>query len=233
MEVLLGGIVTLVVTFVVQVVVVPRVQAHTRFRQRWEDDVVELRTLVEDELPEALKELRAVGRVMYKMFELLTEDPTPDQREQLQRACEASREQYHHGYQKCNNALTRLSRLEGRLSLVHRRAELWRRLRMHRMKLQLAVYGGNLFMPPDSTSMRDGWDKAWSRIDKAYDTLTNTTKIVIQNTRPPRTYPVRRLCRWLRRKLTRHEPARARLVPAPSVSNGQHDEPSPSVDDSP
>ena len=45
---------TLAGTVLVQLVVVPVVQARTRGRERWEKDVLSLAALLEEELPRAL-----------------------------------------------------------------------------------------------------------------------------------------------------------------------------------
>ncbi|QGN47946.1 hypothetical protein GKC29_14540 [Micromonospora sp. WMMC415] len=53
MTVLVGGLVTLAVTCVVQILVVPWVQGRGRRRERWEKDVTELLVVFEEEVPAA------------------------------------------------------------------------------------------------------------------------------------------------------------------------------------
>src|SRR3954470_1624710 len=54
MQVLLGGLVTLAVTAVVQILIIPWVQRRNRRRERWERDVIELETLLHHELRGAI-----------------------------------------------------------------------------------------------------------------------------------------------------------------------------------
>jgi hypothetical protein len=58
-----GVVGTLLVTLLIQAVVVPRVQAYTRRLERWEDDLAELSSVVEEQLPRALKNYRTTAGV--------------------------------------------------------------------------------------------------------------------------------------------------------------------------
>ena len=62
-SVLLGGLITLAVTALVQIVIIPWVQVRTRRRDRWEKDVIELDVLIRWELPSLLSRQRdaAIG----------------------------------------------------------------------------------------------------------------------------------------------------------------------------
>jgi len=53
-QILLGGGITLAGTVLVQVYVIPHVQARTRGRERWEEDVDELVSSLDDKLPRTL-----------------------------------------------------------------------------------------------------------------------------------------------------------------------------------
>ncbi|MFC0100219.1 hypothetical protein ACFFKH_22185 [Micromonospora marina] len=57
MNLLLGGLITLVVTALVQIFVIPRVQRYNRRVERWEKEITELANLLEEDLPRALKTL--------------------------------------------------------------------------------------------------------------------------------------------------------------------------------
>ncbi|GGM41230.1 hypothetical protein ACFFX1_12865 [Dactylosporangium sucinum] len=54
--VFIGGGLALVSTTVVQVIVVPWAQARIRRRERWEDNLHELSKLLEEELPQAIRD---------------------------------------------------------------------------------------------------------------------------------------------------------------------------------
>lgn len=49
MNVLLGGVITLAATCLVQIFVIPWVQARSRRREKWEKDVAELLVVFEEE----------------------------------------------------------------------------------------------------------------------------------------------------------------------------------------
>lgn len=73
-----GGFITLAGTAVVQVIVIPQVQARTRRRERWENDVMELAALVDEELPPAIRGYHSadvVARVFRRLYR-------PDRREE-------------------------------------------------------------------------------------------------------------------------------------------------------
>ncbi|WP_406036620.1 hypothetical protein OG799_19410 [Micromonospora sp. NBC_00898] len=53
-EVVFGGAVTLAGTLVVQLFVIPAVQARTRGQERWERDILELAAVIEEEFPRSL-----------------------------------------------------------------------------------------------------------------------------------------------------------------------------------
>jgi hypothetical protein len=55
LPVIVGAGLTLVATLAVQILVVPLIQARTRQRERWVDDVIELRGILEDQLPSAIE----------------------------------------------------------------------------------------------------------------------------------------------------------------------------------
>jgi hypothetical protein len=46
---LIGGLITLIGTILVQILIIPSVQRRTRKRERWERDITELQTLMENE----------------------------------------------------------------------------------------------------------------------------------------------------------------------------------------
>jgi hypothetical protein len=61
MQVLLGGLITLAITAVVQIVIIPWVQRRSRARERWEKDVLEMESLLQDELPSVLRAMGEAG----------------------------------------------------------------------------------------------------------------------------------------------------------------------------
>lgn len=201
MEILLGGLITLAVTFVTQVFVVPRVQASSRLLQRWEEDVRGLRTLLEDELPEAIRELRRTGESLLFLLELRkTEDVNLERWEEMFRE---DKEAYRNAYSTCRDLITRLSRLEGRLSLLNRKAEFWRQLFWHRAHLQLAMYSPEIYpLYRQEKPSRDeaDWKAALTLLEKRHRDLTTAARRLVETMRPPPTYPIRRVRKQLVRR---------------------------------
>ncbi|HET8684093.1 MAG TPA: hypothetical protein VFM54_19805, partial [Micromonosporaceae bacterium] len=57
-NVLVGGLITLIGTILVQILIIPSVQRRTRKRERWERDITELQTLMEADFPKHFRTLR-------------------------------------------------------------------------------------------------------------------------------------------------------------------------------
>jgi len=58
-QLLLGSLITLAITAVVQIFIIPRVLTRDRRRERWERDVIELHALLRDELPDMIVAARS------------------------------------------------------------------------------------------------------------------------------------------------------------------------------
>lgn len=58
-DLLLGGLITLAGSAVVQVVIVPWVTAQRRHRERWEDTIIELLSVVDLKYADAISRLRS------------------------------------------------------------------------------------------------------------------------------------------------------------------------------
>jgi hypothetical protein len=56
-DLLIGGLITLTVTAIVQILVVPRVHQQNQRLERWEKDILELRAIVMERVPRALANL--------------------------------------------------------------------------------------------------------------------------------------------------------------------------------
>ncbi len=57
-NVLIGGLITLIGTILVQILIIPSVQRRTRKRERWERDITELQNLMEVDFPKHFRTLR-------------------------------------------------------------------------------------------------------------------------------------------------------------------------------
>ncbi|MEV0898366.1 hypothetical protein [Actinoplanes sp. NPDC049802] len=108
MNVLLGGLITLAVTALVQILIIPWVQRRTRRLERWEKDMVELATLLHEELPQAVSDAyqTAVLHFSVKDSELHEEEFRKEMSDQH------------------NAAIIELHKLTTRMHLLNRRVRL-------------------------------------------------------------------------------------------------------------
>ena len=73
----LGASLAFLAAVLIQALVIPWVQSRTRMRERWEDSVVELASLVEEQLPRAMREL-LMAVDTERVFHSIKGDPNVD-----------------------------------------------------------------------------------------------------------------------------------------------------------
>jgi hypothetical protein len=176
----IGGIVltaagTLATSALVQVFVVPRAQAWTRGRERWERDMEDLAALLEEQLPRALDGYQSAGslvrlvRGMERADALRYSGYNPDTaREIVERLSNDRRE--------ANAAVGRemgdLKKLIGRARRLNRDAQYWRDLENGRTTLRVALLMVNHDGSEDPNQVSDGeWDRAWDAVTRACESL--------------------------------------------------------------
>lgn len=200
MDALIGGLVTLVVTFLVQVFVIPSVQARTRNRERWENDVIELRTLIHEELPQAHRELGFAGGSV-SIFEGYRGDSKYNA-DKLEELIRDQRKRLNVAHERCFEMQTRLSRLEGRASLVNRRDPYWRKLTLARHRYDTLLYSVYQITNSDSISeskLNDTLDE----LRAAHSDLANISREITDTLKPPPRRIIRMLYYRTRRALHR------------------------------
>lgn len=214
MSLLLGGLITLAVTAVVQILIIPWVQRRNRIRERWEKDVIELITLFDEELGEPLRRFR------YEMLRLSdaqerTRRRPGERRPDPDDETERLRDGASHAWDALDALTTRMTNLTFRVIRVNQAAPRWGVLMRHTMKISSACaqlnpspWGLGFDSDRDAllaslAAMADGRMDAVRLLQRITDSMT-----------PPRTYPARRFAAWGRRQPAR---LRARLRRTPAV----------------
>jgi transcriptional regulator of heat shock response len=196
-ELIAGGLVTLTVTFLVQVFVIPHVQARIRNRERWESDVIDLHTLVEEEIPRSNAALHSAGYELRYLSEWKQRDDI--NKDRLNEALESATSTFRETRTLGNELMARLSRLEKRVQRIRRRDQFWRRLTLMRIALHVALWDvENDGLPGEKRMSHEEWIDAWEKVRDRLNTLQKLIEIITNPIRPPR----RRLLRRAHRRLS-------------------------------
>lgn len=197
---IVGGLITLAGSAVVQVVVVPWVTTRRRHRERWEDSVIELLSVLEVELPIALRQLRRPAIGLQQVNQRLADTDTWDAHRP---PLDALKSQYTAEAAEMNDRLNDLRahafRLTERVMLYNKSATFWPEFALKLFELEASL----MSLDSDSASFDQQWNEAHDRRAE----LVKKIKVVSQGMRPPRPRPLRRVTRPLRRR----EPDRPEL----------------------
>lgn len=161
--ILLGGVVALAATTIVQLYLVPRVIARIRGRERWERRVLELATLLEDELPLAIDQCRRTGSDV-RLFERLLDDENYDQAK-VQAAVSEARTNFDEANRIVGEQMARLQKLTVHVEQMNSDATYWTELNLTRSRLKAAVFDA-VDDRPDAPAVSDEQlEKAWDTVD--------------------------------------------------------------------
>ena len=162
--ILLGGGVTLAATTIVQLYMVPHVIARIRGRERWEQRVLDLAMLLEDELPRALDQWRRASSDV-RLFGRLLGDETYDQAK-VQAAVSEARTDSDEANRSVGEQMARLQKLTVQAKQMNSDATYWDELSLSRSHLQAAVLAAGNDRP--APKMNDEQlEKAWDGVDQA------------------------------------------------------------------
>ncbi|MEU4237917.1 hypothetical protein [Actinoplanes sp. NPDC026619] len=118
MNLLLGGLITLAVTALVQIMIIPWVQQRNRRMERWEDDLNELTNILREEIPPAyFKATVAVSQ----FYTLRREDPSDQHEDALARTSAA----FDRDRDELWRHVVRANLLKRRIRLVRRDSPYW------------------------------------------------------------------------------------------------------------
>jgi hypothetical protein len=180
---LVGASATLVVTCLVQIFVVPRVQAHTRRRERWERSVDELVTVLDEELPRALNGYRSASVGIRIAPRWWRDDAETDQQKREALLAEWSRE-HREADRVVGENMARLGFLVRRISRLRPSAPYWGRLQARMLSLRVALWEvepwGDATTPDDDT-----WEAAWEKITAQREKLFEVVKQIADPPKPP------------------------------------------------
>ena len=194
MSLLLGGLITLAVTAVVQILIIPWVQRRNRIRERWERDVIELLTLLDEELGEPVSRLRYEVQRLSDAQDRVPRRAGPDVDVETLRA-DAIR-----AWEALDALTTKMTNLTFRVIRVNRAAPDWSHLVGHTMGISRAVaqlnprpWGGGVDRDRESTRA------ALSAINDHSSGAARLLQRIGVSMTPPRTYPMRRIAARIRR----------------------------------
>ena len=204
-NVLIGGLITLAVTAMVQILIIPWVQRRTRRLERWEDDVIELAALFEEQMP--MLTVRFSRPLwdwqLYRLDAVDTSRPE-DVREAAAQRLPSLKDEATRAYQECWDQSVRAIQLVDRVRLVSPSAAVWDDLARLVADLHLAIVGvyvdGRLEKdgPPVPRGQLDA--AQFSPVWNALDALKATLGPVRTSMRPPRSHPARRARHWVTKR---------------------------------
>lgn len=179
---LLGGLITLAVTALVQIVIIPWVQVHTRRRERWEKDVIELDTLLRWEFPRLLADAKWRGQEVRSLGKY--DEASSPEFEAAEKAAD-----------KLFDQARRVRVLENRVRLERRKSGFW--LRMGQLVGDAAasvIEAGACFTLEVSRLPAERWQDVWL---EAEERLRLATELLSQIAIPMVPPPTNVIQRWL------------------------------------
>lgn len=194
-------VVTIIASVVVQAVLVPAVQARTRRRERWEEQLNQLWDLITDQLQRSVDEFRLTAVGERHLAQVIKAGLPIDKQE---RADEEMRKRYDErraAQEAVEKQLTSVVLLAARLGRVQPRSRYWAQVdgRVLAYRYHLPNYlwaAGGLFDPQDDEAL----DKLWEEQDDAREVLIKLLEPTVDRQAPPRQHPLDRWP-WLRRWL--------------------------------
>jgi len=188
LPVILGAILTLAGTLIVQILAVPPIQARTRQRERWEDDVIELRAILEESLPNAIERFRHNLYVELNSKALLDIDNLNSQQLQLARQMQdKDREAAREAEETLRQLITRVELRLNRIDHHRPTAPYWNPLRSLERRLRLNYF--------DVTALRyeaaldisnyDDWSARWKPLNDTGQQLHREIEKLSRSMKPP------------------------------------------------
>jgi hypothetical protein len=170
--ILLGSGLTLAATTVAQLYVIPRYLARTRGRERWEQQVVDLAALLEEQLPRAIDRYRAAASDVRMVGELRGDDDYDQAKVEAALADAGTEARLANG--ALGEQMARLQSLTTHARQVNPDAAYWDELalRHHELRASLSDFDGHQPGRPDLD--HEQWAKAWDTVDQARRQMLET-----------------------------------------------------------
>ena len=224
---LLGGGVALAATAIVQLYLVPHVIARIRGRERWEQRVLDLAALLEDELPRAIDRCRRASSDV-RLFERLLGDETYDQA-RVQTAVSEARTDSDEANRILTEQMVRLQKLTVQVKQMNPDATYWTELTNRCFHLRAAVLAASDDRP-DAQVMDDAQlEKAWDAVDQAREQMLDKVDQIAWRVpmRPPPLHRLRQSDQRVKGWLGRSAPPVPTADPAETAQHTIADGPDP------
>jgi hypothetical protein len=214
--VLLAALLALAATLVIQVVVVPWVQARTRAIERWETSVTELASLVDEAVPRAAAEFRSAadGELIHRYML-----DNPDYRQDgLREALSQARNERRQADAVLSQHRRQVKILVRRVTKRRNRAVPWRQFRMLQLRMdhELGNFTYLISLGDDLTEVDDPrLTDAWAKYQAAEKEFAKVVDDLATSMRPP---PLDLRARLSRKIKGRFKPVLERGDAAPRLS---------------
>lgn len=180
----IGAIFGLLTAVVVQAFIVPARQAHIRQRERWEDAVAELSSLLEVALPRLMRQFKSTSEFEQRL-KALDGDPTFNQDKLKEFSQSESRKRMDVG-QAIDEEMARISKLTARVVGLRKKSRESMRIELDKLSLQsnfILVTSLSLIEKPLDDK---AWREAWGKFDKVHSRFTEEITALEQSMRPPK-----------------------------------------------
>jgi hypothetical protein len=197
LAVAVGATLALLAQVVVQLVIVPRVEARKRREDRWERDVLALGELLTVDLPDR----RRAARSDVWFMQNVSQDPDMSVREEYSQF----RSKVHEDARASMTAYeavasTRVEWLVDRITALDPEEPRLKNFRMSGIRFKVAVGGVGLWDYPNEKFTEEAFDEAWNREARFTAELTSAVKELAGLPHPPRrvgTGRLKQVSRWL------------------------------------
>ena len=170
--ILLGGGVTLAATTVVQLYAIPHFLARTRGRERWEQQVLDLAALLEEQLPRAIDRYRSAGSDVRLVGELRGDDDYDQAK--VEAALTEAITEARHADSALGELMARLQTLTTHAKQINPDASYWDELALRRHELQSSLFDLDGRQPGRPDLDDEQWGKAYDAVDQARQQMLET-----------------------------------------------------------
>ncbi|WP_157408557.1 hypothetical protein [Actinoplanes sp. N902-109] len=185
----------LLVALIVQIFVIPKIQQRNRQIERWEENMTALVTLLEEELPVAIRAWRSAIAALDGVKDGMAENPNLNEQLVIERFLKPAQKRMSETAEVVDALLARSRLLYERVSLVHRSAPYWRRLYYVIVGIEVASWDVDIrYRKSEDTGTTD----QWKDFDQRRRDAVTMLREVSDRMKPPKTYPSRRATRWIK-----------------------------------
>lgn len=182
---LLGSVLTLLATVLVQAFLVPWVQARTRRIERWETSVIELSILMEEALPRAVAEFLTAAQEELR-YRTMLQDPSYN-RDRVRESLPQLQSTRRQAAETLGQHRRQIRILMNRVTRWRRRAPFWLVLRAHELGLDVGLASVTRLMASDQLlgPYDEQWITAWKRLETKEEEFADLVDLLASSMRPP------------------------------------------------